>query len=336
MEIEGEEFIINIFGNGKYAYFTEEHYNYFKNYTLKFIEKINSNSNYNKKFKFIYEDSISINGNAFSDDYLDRIIISRGIIEKSYSFFYNFLTAFPDLINFKKDNPNLGIKYKISEGLGCVEYDVNIHIPKDKKQCIDAELMSMVAVTFCIFHEIGHIYNGHVGYLNEIKKNSSDLSDLERLTIEMDADAFAISRIIDEILLKKITDGSNDIYKLVQIISYGLMGLILLIYDENGDLELFDKKQLALGYRLGNALECIEANIDRIGLSFFLDKSKLREKIYSSYKVGKFYSMLYGKTIEEFVSLINKGSKDIEGDIKSTWKKLRNNLSKYSIFELAP
>lgn len=336
MDIDIQEFMKSVFGNSKYVYFTQEHYDYFENYTLNFVENLNRKLGYNKKFEFLYEDSININGNSFSNDVYDKIIISRGIINKCYAFFFNFLTCFPDLKNFDKENQNLGIKYKFSEKEGLVEYDEDMHIPLDSKQVECADLISEIAVKFCVFHELGHIYNGHLGYLNESEKINNQLSDLQILTLEMDAEAFAIARIIDEILFEEKYYKSYDIYKLVEIISFAVAGILLLVYKCNGNLDLYKKEQLPLGYRIGNALSCIESNMEIAGLLKFVDKNKLKESILSSYRIQRFYSIINNKTMEELVDSIYEGLEDIEENIKLTWKDIRKDLEKYALFKLAP
>ncbi|WP_018306941.1 hypothetical protein [Desulfitobacterium hafniense] len=112
-----------------------------------------------------------------------------------------------------------------------------------------SEYMAMCAIKFLIAHEIGHIFNGHTKYYkdvrNQIKRieenGGKDLTKLNQLyldlqTMEMDADAFAICRLIDEVIDLFITkDKILELLKtpsdVIKLLIYAIHGIFYLCKD---------------------------------------------------------------------------------------------------------
>jgi hypothetical protein len=105
--------------------------------------------------------------------------------------------------------------------------------------------MAMIAIKFVIAHEIGHLYNGHCHYRAAINNNTSsafmlynkgkaDIPLNELHTLEIDADAFAMCRIIDMVvnslfsdeLLLSIINNKSDIFKMLGFSMHGLFRII--------------------------------------------------------------------------------------------------------------
>ena len=74
--------------------------------------------------------------------------------------------------------------------------------PKDNARRIFARHLAEVALWFILFHEIGHLRQGHVKLLRAMHENQTAYRELEdyqfltRQTLEMDADSYAIYQIM--------------------------------------------------------------------------------------------------------------------------------------------
>ncbi|MCQ6959569.1 hypothetical protein [Mucilaginibacter aquariorum] len=87
---------------------------------------------------------------------------------------------------------------------GAISFDVAGYTPvyaNDPNRLQFGKILTSTVMNFLIFHEIGHIVRGHIGYLfnkhNELNlyevRHNKGLSPLNSLTMEMDADSFAIN-----------------------------------------------------------------------------------------------------------------------------------------------
>ena len=89
---------------------------------------------------------------------------------------------------------------------GTIAYDLgnsaNLFASKDPIRQDFARYYTTLVINFLIFHELGHIVRGHVGYcanrfnystLNEVQNADSKLDPLMSRTFEMDADSFAVN-----------------------------------------------------------------------------------------------------------------------------------------------
>ncbi|MGG7177436.1 hypothetical protein ACQPU1_07595 [Clostridium paraputrificum] len=344
-----ESYINSAFGDGVCELLDEPMYDYYREYAeyiVGLLNMQNKGDNKSNAFEFGYRDYPSVNGSSYCEDNVDKVQISRGVIERSYELFNNFITCIPDLKNFNKNNLSKGIKYviQLGEKYGHTTYDLNVQIPKDKEQKEIAILLVSMAVKFVILHEIGHIYNGHTLYLNRIRDVGRDIGDLEMLTMDMDADAFAITRLVNEIISKfiEIEKGKKLYlvtykYSLIQILSISIFGVLQLIYSDYKSAELTGKRQLPIEVRIVKALGCIKINIENLNL-FGIDEEYVDECIWSSVGViGNFYSTLYGEKdeLDQFIKNINEYNINLDDDIRETWKQLRVNLIKYARCKLA-
>lgn len=81
-----------------------------------------------------------------------------------------------------------------------------------------------VSLKFVIFHELGHIYNGHLKYLYEKNKNeksslcliteeNKEISPLFSQCLEMDADSFAATQLLSLITFNDYVTEKKDIIK---------------------------------------------------------------------------------------------------------------------------
>lgn len=76
-----------------------------------------------------------------------------------------------------------------------------------KRANLYLDLLFETAVKYIVYHELGHIYNGHVDYV--IKNHP--IANLNRQAIEMDADSFAATRLIGQLTFNENIDYYNSI-----------------------------------------------------------------------------------------------------------------------------
>ena len=123
--------------------------------------------------------------------------------------------------------------------------------PKDPVRDSLSTMLSIIALRFVMAHEFGHLFNGHCAFLKTlyavprsemiIKKQISVLSEayaLDRRTMEMDADAFAATSSIDNIMMfyqqwetngdLEPFDGFTDKTQLFKIWSFAVHSVFLI------------------------------------------------------------------------------------------------------------
>lgn len=189
-------------------------FQYFKNYAISVVEEINialyqqqAKNTFHLDFKTLFH----FDGESYHEDGVDHVIINDGVVITTFEVFYNILSRYPILPYLSPTPAALG--YNLIYNFNNEQYQTTINFPIDRERRIIAEYMAMFAIKFIILHEIGHHYNGHILYrdslvqnitklntfTNNLAKSHKELLDLQ--TMEMDADAFAISRLIDETLI---------------------------------------------------------------------------------------------------------------------------------------
>lgn len=145
-----------------------------------------------------------VTGNCF------EIVISDGLIEK-----FNYLH---EEILLKLE-PNTTDQNLINKK--------NV-VYKDENSKIRFEEIMLMSLSFVLYHELGHILNGHSKYLNSVE---NEVPVKDRRVMEMDADAFATTQLIS------LTKSMNDKFSVYQAILLGsIMPIVLtLITDKRGE-----------------------------------------------------------------------------------------------------
>ncbi|WP_053955765.1 hypothetical protein [Inediibacterium massiliense] len=116
------------------------------------------------------------------------------------------------------------------------EYDYN-----NEKANLYLDILYEIAVKLVIFHELGHIYNGHLDYKNSrnysaetsmfMSSECNKLPPIESQVLEMDADAFAATLGIGQITFDNNIKNFNNIIK--GIIKDKKHALVLFIIGSN-------------------------------------------------------------------------------------------------------
>lgn len=160
------------------------------------------------QLKIYLKDDSKLGGKAWHENNIDNIEINKGVIDNFFDYFYDFAKKrsenFLKMLSFDVDEiEDRKISY---EGL---VYDNSGKAKVIDSKAIDlslASLLNIFVARFILTHELGHLLNGHCGYINAKRNNSvqyipmfykdtdgitSIISPLDSRTLEMDADAFA-------------------------------------------------------------------------------------------------------------------------------------------------
>lgn len=245
---------------------------------------------------------------------------------------------------------------------GEMQYDL-------EKANIYLDLLHEISTKMIIFHELGHIFNGHLLYkINSNKANEShmfmnselnDLSPIVSQVLEMDADCFAATRLIGQMTFESSIEHYNSV--IPGIIKNKIHALILSIIGSNlvfsiqglgrkreiKDLMLLKYLPLRArqDYFVRSALYSFESLNPREELVLgdkILDINFFREVLPNLEQyTNLFFQEVYGFSPETFNSKNNLN--EIEDDVlkhcdllDGFWSsEMRNKLLPYSYFILA-
>lgn len=161
---------------------------------------------------FYYSDEDEINAWASLDrDEKDLLVINAKTV---VDFFALMKTAFSQKKLFKNVGNSLEENDCFIEG----EFDFQekqiryTNMPKNEERDTIANYAALFAIRFIFTHELGHILNGHTRYLDTVYMNSkigmrlekvlnNSKYCLDRRTMEMDADAAAITSSFDNVAI---------------------------------------------------------------------------------------------------------------------------------------
>lgn len=164
----------------------------YKKFSENFIAEIHKNKNikFEREFEFKFLKNSGIEAYADCSKKSDYIHISIGTVMKIHDLFYKLFSnpkVFSGIGNHAKEFDKRILDFKPFIKNKTIQYCA----PNDKERFKWAQVCSMIAMEFIILHEIGHHINGHCLLGKEYK-----YSKLDKQTIEMDADSFAVSMSI--------------------------------------------------------------------------------------------------------------------------------------------
>ncbi|WP_342552329.1 hypothetical protein [Paenibacillus sp. FSL R7-0652] len=318
-------------------------FNYYKEYAERFWNTHTQNVKFYFPLDFSYKQNFTINGSVQLYDERAIIRINEGVLLKLYKTFYSILSI-DNLIDTlsETDDGSLHIKNIYTFNDTFPEYEYTFLLPINKERKIIAEIMAMFAIKFVILHEIAHHFDGHVLYMKtyfndetlNIVRKANEERILDKQTLEMDADAFAISQLIDEMIdfINNDTLYSNHIknpsnFCFILFISIHILFLIL-----NDEYEL---KNSTYSPELVRSLTVLDAA--KVNLSYkaseIISKTEILDIIKTSIiKANSLYNSVYGKI--DFSSLVNYDESHLKS-LHENWKKMRVVLSPYAIAQLA-
>jgi len=295
----------------------------------KYNEKILKNDNKKQIFLFFVDD-MTINAFATNIKNIDVIGVHIGVLPVLYNYYNNVIDEknFPEIKSDLEGRKNLIFN------------------------------LQMMSVLYIIFHELGHLYDGHlelenISFLKEIETpdNNKDRENiLYDKTIEMDADAFAMCRMleINEDLIglknkkeKNSYKGDNILYSYKKLL-FSIYSFYLLL-DESYNTsnikketyfsplvrqllnltiteEYVSKRRPDYEKKIQDISDYLIENAD-FEHSPLREKSELEKKIDISKKVFYLSSSEYANEVLA---------------VQQKWNDIRDDLEKYARFGLSP
>lgn len=329
--------------------------NYYLEFGKDFIKKANDSLINNQNTRIYYSENFSLNAfvEILEENYSlkNNISINYGVLIKCYKVMYD-LVAYCNVLNHKsiefKGNTVIGIKYSYKFD-DYQTYEIKFALPNHSDLLL-ADFMSMIAIKFIFLHELGHLFNGHV-YLHKISSHNeskelfmnlfnldSNLKTIDYKTLEMDADAFSMTQLIDNIVEfwekdNRIKTFCPKLLDLFYLIGFTLNILFLMVHDENtkdflisntNQLSYLDRITFVTGSLKTNVLNKF-SNIDINKFDMIIEKSFSQSIIY--------YNNIYKKENSWFMDRSNTTSFN---QVLSNWKDLRKKLIPFSRATLAP
>lgn len=207
---------------------------------------------------FNFSDENEINAWASLDEYeRDKLVINVKTVVDVFALMKTVFSQkelYIKIGNISKENNNI-IVGMFNKSNKQIIYTAD---PQDEVRKIISDYAAIIAIRFILTHELGHIMNGHTKYLNSLylkskigmcleKVSNNTKYCLDRRTMEMDADAAAITSSFDNIaMLYKSHSTENPISLLnkkediFSIWSFSIAAIFMLFekdmpsdYDEN-------------------------------------------------------------------------------------------------------
>lgn len=345
----------------------EDFYNDIKNRALAIYEQyqylikevIRSEINISKyKLTIHLDEDSNLGGKAWTGNFIDNIHINKGVIDNFFEYFYGYTKNRTEeiLVSLNQDMDNMDMSYEYIENK-----DNGIPLIYDSK-IIDyklAGLLTIMVSRFIITHELGHLLNGHCDYINSKnpKKlnyipmfeddksiNVENVSLLDFRTLEMDADSFATTDNIRNLIIlydkfeEKVDKDINiqpiDLfYWWAFSIRSNFIITQRILNDEEYKLE---KKHLPSVARwriiLATAIDIVKKDLYKINYREKDNKEKIIEALLSGYI---FAERCYNQRFYTNYNTIDETSNSIEYEnfssaVHGNWDILRNDLKIFS------
>lgn len=329
-------------------------YEYFTN----LITTQGSSDTYTAKLEFVIRDSNEINGKSWCENDIDHVEITSGVIDLYYDYFtilikedtYNLLQH----LNINKDEKVLR-EYSI-EG---ISYHDGIPVVFDSKIIDDkkAKMLGIFISGFIVLHELGHIFNGHCKFVNElylegpkyiamyadeVEEKISHENALDRRTLEMDADMFATTQsLIHLMFLYDDFDNQVEIRiepeDLFYWWSFAIRSHFLTCQDRFSDHQ-YSKARAHLPSVARWSMVCASA-IEIIDMHDIFSRQK--EKFIRLIIQGAQDAEIKFNNIKcaeyNWINEINNSSlfREYNDEVNLNWNKIRSRLQKYTRLPLA-
>lgn len=350
--------MVKFFNNG----YTENSYFKFYETSLKdFYDKYTKYSVSSKEceLRFYYENSNEINGSAQYDfdNQCDLLSINVGTLGELYKVFIVYMCN-PNVLKHIGDSgkeekiDTRDITYQFNEEERRLYFSCEPCCDTRRKAALQ---LYMYAVRFIIEHELGHVFDGHTMYINDKDakfkftlvgdQKSDNVTALDINTLEMDADAVAISCVADGMIdmyeryeeinfIKGIIDNRNEIFKLF---GFSLTTLFLILETEwrksnnewNEETGLPPITRLFVNLEAGsryikeylhnnNMDECAEEFIKLIYSGAIEAEREYNNIFNTNYNILSDCNNTYKEVLEYYISLGNK------------WEEIRLELNRFS------
>lgn len=354
-----------IFNSG----FTERSwFNIFKQITEGLYDQaIKAPSNTNIKYqtkglKFNYIEDNEVNACAWIDDNYDNIQMNTGTLITIFSLFY---TAFSNKNIYK----NIGNSQLESNELVKGDFDPDkIALlfsgePKDEDRITIANLISMLAFRYIFAHELGHLLNGHSyllktlygtkhidmilkNVLSKFSERKNEEYALDRRTLEMDADAFAATFSMNNLIglyqqqeknrwYFDLLDNPIQIFELWAFAIHNIFMLFELIAPSNYDkLSFYLPNEARQILNLSAAESTIDGMRQRGNFKCTdIEKKKIIRAFSEGISKAEYFFNNTFNTKFDFINKVSISSEyeDYANEVENHWdKNLRFKLKKYA------
>lgn len=310
---------------------------------------------YNSDFQFKIIDNSEINGKSWCEQTTDFVEINSGVIEIYYKYFCNVTEKWKNsfLREIMPDKSEEEINKMSVESIVFRNGKVELTDSKVFNDDI-AVILEIFVSRFILFHELGHIFNGHCKYLAKCNKNefnympmyfgenymlNNKISALDIRTMEMDADAFATTQGLVHIVYLYNNFSTQVGIKSIQPIkifflwTFAIRSHFLLCEDHFADNNYFPEMKHLPSIARWNL---VWGSIDSILKSDSSFNNLNKEIILNELINGAIYAE---KTFNELKCSLYRWEDEIDGndmyykyirEINDNWAKLRKSLENYS------
>ncbi|MED4531506.1 hypothetical protein [Metabacillus fastidiosus] len=285
--------------------------------------------NKKKKIFFFFVDDMEINAFATIIKNIDVIGINVGILNTLYDYYDKVVdeNIFPEVGSDVEERKNLIFRLQV------------------------------MSILYIICHELGHLYNGHIGFnkvnfMKEIRKFNGREKIIYNKTIEMDADAFAMNRMLEfnENLIGVKSKDLNKTYNYdsieysYKILMFSMYSFYLFFQETFEASDIENDTYFSPVVRQLLNLTISEEFVNRTRPQF---ESKIKEitdylMMHADFTLDRYYSN--EKSDEEKAKYLIKKLQYFQSnelkeemlEVKKEWNEIRDELQKNARFNLAP
>lgn len=256
---------------------------------------------------------------------------------------------FLKMVAIKKSNSDEDIHVNLSRGKFGVQYDPDAPKSDIPVHYLDEKIMMyhvILVYKFIIYHEVCHILRGHVDFIdkkfNAILSENDQEEDSDKVdflqTLEMDADSFAINRLIGELFegrVSKSHPGFGELYSSLIGYTYHLMYGLYTFFRLFGFYQSDTKH-----YQLSHPVPSVRMTmiLSNIGTIFYhynpKDKDAAIEEALKAiiFADESFCLVSYMESdVKKFYNIfMDSNTKKHMDKIRDNWKVLFAELSKYT------
>lgn len=283
-----------------------------------------------KKIYFFFVDDQTINAFATSIKNIDVVGINIGVLTTLYDFYNKVVDDkfFPEIIGNDEERKNLIFRLQV----------MSFH--------------------YIICHELGHLYNGHIGFrrMNLMKEimnfNQSDRSEIIfRKTLELDADAFAMNRMLEFnenlIMVKDKSSNKNSSDNIIKysykILLFSMYSFYLFFGETFKSSDIREDTYFSPAIRQLLNLTIAEEFVARVRPGFSREVKEITNHLMmeADFTLHKYYSRKIddsGKKIYLIEKIKYFESSEFNNEmiiVKKEWNAIRDELQKNARFQLA-
>lgn len=283
-----------------------------------------------KKIYFFFVDDQTINAFATIIKNIDVVGINIGVLTTLYDFYNKVVDDkfFPEIIGNDEERKDLIFRLQV----------MSFH--------------------YIVCHELGHLYNGHIGFrrINIIKEimnfNQSDRSKIIfRKTIELDADAFAMNRMLEFnenlIMVRDKSSNKNGSYNIIKysykILLFSMYSFYLFFRETFKSSNIRESTYFSPAIRQLLNLIIAEEFVDRVRPEFSREVKEIITHLMmeADFTLDKYYSRKIDDSSKEIYLNKKLGyfrSLEFNNEmivVKKEWNAIRDELQKSARFQLA-